>query len=138
MVSAQEAGVGGLLLLFVITQVVSIGFVAWAIPGTIASFSGPDAVVAGIVLFLQVARGVAYIVGLVLIYRRDPRTPRYYLIVLAGVTLIMLLEAFGKTAQENVRSIGYAAFWFFYWRSSERVRLTFEPASGMTEIPKTP
>jgi hypothetical protein len=35
----------------------------------------------------------------------------------------------------NFRLIGYAVIWSLYWRSSERVRLTFTPSPGMTEIP---
>lgn len=174
MISAQESGIGGFLLLFALTQVVALGVVAWQIPGTLVQLFGPNAVIvsrmyAGYVplvsaeLFFQVVRGVAFIMGLVLLFRRDPRTPKFYLAVLAGYVVIAALDmyfasqtvhaidayltahgkstsrvddAVAKAQLENLRGIGYGVIWFLYWRSSERVRLTFAPPSGMTEIPK--
>lgn len=73
-----------------------------------------------------------------LIYRRDPRTPTSYRFVLLGIVAMALLEALSGIMQNPVRMIGYCVFWFLYWCYSERVRLTFAPASGMMEIPKTP
>lgn len=175
MMSAQESGVGGFLLLFALTQVVAIGIVAWQIPGTLVQTFGPNAAIVSRVdagylplvtaeLFFQIVRGVAFIIGLVLIFRRDPRTPKFYLFVLGGFAVVAALDmyfasrflhnidayltahgkptgrvddAVGKANIENIRGIGYGLIWFLYWRSSERVRLTFAPESGMTEIPKT-
>lgn len=175
MVSAEESGIGGFLLFFAFTQVISLGIVVWHIPGTITETFGPDA---GIVsqmdpayvplvsgeLFFQIVRGVAFIIGLVLIFRRDPRAPKFYQYLLGGIVVLAVLDmffasrsshaidawltahgkatagvdaAFSKGQIDNLRAIGYSLIWFMYWRSSERVRLTFTEPAGMTEIPKT-
>ena len=63
--------------------------------------------IVSVVLFLQFARGVAYTIGLVLIYRRDPRARKFYLWVLTGIMVIALLEALGRPMVDTVRSIGY-------------------------------
>jgi hypothetical protein len=175
MISAEESGIGGFLLLFAATQILSVGFAVWQIPGTFVEAFGRDGaivsrmdpayvpLVSGELLF-QIARGVTSIMGLVLIFRRDPRTPKFYMAVLAGFVVLAALDlllatrsghlidaylaargkptagvddALGKGQIENLRGIAYGLIWFFYWRSSERVRLTFAPPSGMTEIPKT-
>jgi hypothetical protein len=174
MVSAQESGIGGFLLFFALTQVVATGVVAWQIPSTAAEVFGPDGAIVSRMdpnyvplvsaeLLLQIARGVAFIIGLVLLFRRDPRTPKFYKAVLGGIIAIATLDmyfasrsvhameawlaahgrptakvddALSKGQMENIRGIVYGVIWFLYWRSSERVRLTFAPASGMTEIPK--
>jgi hypothetical protein len=127
MVSTQASGIGGWLLFFVFSQAVAIGVLAWSIPGTIAELRGPDAVIVGIVLFLQIARVVAYIIGLGLLFRRDPRTPKFHRLVFAGVGLITLLETIGSPSVANARAIVACVIWYFYWRNSERVRLTFAP-----------
>jgi hypothetical protein len=175
MISAEESGIGGFLLFFALTQILSIGIVAWQIPRTMAEAFGRDAAIVSRMdpayvplvtseLFFQVARGIAFVIGLVLIFRRDPRTPKFYMAVLGGVVVLAALDMFfasrsghaidaylagqGKPTSavddalskgqiENIRGIGYSLIWFLYWRSSERVRLTFAPRSGMTEIPTT-
>lgn len=66
MVSAQASGIGGWLLLFVFSQVLSIGLLAWYIAGTIAALTrahGDDSVGLAVVLVLQIARMVAFIIG---------------------------------------------------------------------------
>jgi hypothetical protein len=173
MISAQESGIGGFLLLFALTQILSLGFVAWAIPGVVRGMIGPDAPIVqrmwsgylplaiAELVFLTV-RGVAMGMGLVLIFRRDPRAPMFYKVLLAALIVLAILDVYfigrfsdavhtyllqrGKPSTEfdaamysgrmnNFRLIGYAVIWSLYWRSSERVRLTFTPSPGMTEIP---
>jgi hypothetical protein len=173
MISAQESGIGGLLLLFALTQILSLGFVAWHIPEIVRGVIGPNAPIVqrmwsgylplAIAEFVfSIVQGVAIGMGLVLIFRRDPRTPMFYKVLLAAFIVIAVLDLYftelfseavhvylvqhGKPIaafdaavdsgrMEKFRVIGYCVIWLLYWRSSERVRLTFKPASGMTEIP---
>jgi hypothetical protein len=173
MISAHESGIGGFLLLFALTQIVSLGFVFWAIPLVLHELIGPDApivermwsgylpLVIAELVFLT-ARGAAIGMGLVLIVRRDPRAPMFYKVLLAALIVLAVLDLYfqgrfsdavhayllqrskSTTAFDaamdsgrvgNFRLIGYSVIWSLYWRSSERVRLTFTPGPGMTEIP---
>jgi hypothetical protein len=45
-------------------------------------------------------------------------------------------DAHLKARYQSIGSIGWTVAWLLYWRSSERVRLTFSPDSGMKEIPR--
>ena len=160
-----ETGVGGLLLLFVLTQLVSAAMLAWQLPRTWAGFSGPTwALGADSSWFRptlvfeaasQVARVVAMLIGLVLVFRRSPRTPGFYRGFLVAVMALALIDALlitkvyaqlhatlvglgastsGLTGSRysallgDLRSGVYALVWFIYWRSSERVRQTFARA----------
>jgi hypothetical protein len=173
MVSAQESGIGGFLLLFALTQILSLGLMAWTIPRMLNEIIGSHApivqrmwsgylplVIAELVFVI--ARGVAIGMGLVLIFRHDPRAPMYYKVLLAALIVLAVLDMYfiarfsdsvhayllqrGKSStqfdaaidggrMDNFRLIAYAVIWSLYWRSSERVRLTFTPGPGMTEIP---
>jgi hypothetical protein len=173
MISAQESGIGGILLFFVITQIVSLGLLIWQMPGVLRAVIGPDAPIAErmwsgylplvIAEFVfGIVQGAAIMIGLVLIFRRDPRAPMFYKVLLAAYIVIAVLDLYfcelfsaavhaylsqhGKSTtgfdaaidgerRDKFRYIGYAVIWLLYWRSSERVRLTFAPGSGMTEIP---
>jgi hypothetical protein len=173
MISAQESGIGGFLLFFALTQILSLGFVVWHIPEVWRAVIGPDAAIVqrmwsgylpgAIAEFVcWIGRGVAIVIGLVLIFRRDPRAPMFYKVLLGAFIVLAALDLYfmgrfsdavhaylgqrGKSTTEfdgaidsgrmdNFRMIGYGVIWLLYWRSSERVRLTFTPGSGMTEIP---
>ena len=132
MISAQESGIGGYLLLFVITQFVSLLLGVWRIAASMFAFSAPLAssnstyipYVTTLVI-LQTARGLMYALGLMLIVRRDPRTRTYYLWALGFLGATAVFEGWALRSRGAVGAICYCVVWFFYWRESERVRLTF-------------
>jgi hypothetical protein len=175
MYSAQESGIGGFLLLFVLSQLLSLCAWLYKLPTFWNALAGPNAAtvqriyaaypaVASMELFGDLARIACGVIGLVLIFRRDRRAPVFYTVFLAAnivfvatdmlfgqrfhEAILAYLVAHGQptaNSQEihdkarlgNYRAIGYSVIWFLYWRSSERVRLTFAPATSPQEIPGT-
>jgi len=166
MISAQESGIGGFLLLFAIILVISILVILIQIPGFVVAIQSARELapayppypylVIGELIFL-LARCVGCIVGLVLIFRRDRRAPLFFVaffgVIIVGTLIDMYfgsqlsdaIHALGRSTAEydeahrtaRYRSIGSLLWdiaWLQYWRTSERVRLTFTPGPGMTEI----
>jgi hypothetical protein len=136
MVSAQESGIGGFLLLFALTQILSLGLMAWTIPRMLNEIIGSHApivqrmwsgylplVIAELVFVI--ARGVG---------ARFSDSVHAYLLQ-RGKSSTQFDAAIDSGRMDNFRLIAYAVIWSLYWRSSERVRLTFTPGPGMTEIP---
>ncbi len=156
------AGIGGWLALFVLGQVLTVVLVALQVPATIASFSGPTWALGSqvpslrpILVLEALANAIMLVgasIGLGLIFRRHPLTPRFFqfflLFVLAyGLVrlvalptmyrelLVLVREGGGSAAdmeQEKMTAIsntgrmaGYAALWFLYWLRSRRVANTF-------------
>lgn len=97
-----ETGVGGLLLLFVLTQIVSAVMLGWQLPRTIAGFSGPTwALGADSSWFRptlvfeavsQVFRLVGIVTGLLLVFRGSPRAPGFYRGYLAAVLAMAAID----------------------------------------------
>jgi hypothetical protein len=173
MISAQESGVGGFLLFFVVTVVVNLVLALFKIPSFVAALTGKSGAfitsiypaypfLVGVQCFLTLGRVVFFIIGLVLIFRRDRRAPLFFVVFLAAHIVVALADRYvvariydalhaylvqqGRSTEEvdrvslkarweNIGSALYGVAWLLYWRSSERVRLTFRPGSGMTEIP---
>ena len=107
-----ETGVGGLLLLFVLTQLVSAAMLIFQIPRTFAGFSGPTwALGADSTWFpptlvfeaaSQILRVVGTLVGLVLLFARRPATPRFYraflaaALALAGIDALLITKVYSQ------------------------------------------
>jgi hypothetical protein len=136
MISAQESGIGGILLLFVLTLLISLIVLLIMLPGS----------------------------WVVLIFRRNRHAPVFFVGFLGGIIVLTFIDMyFGsrlsdfvhttfaqhgrstaaydaaqlKSRYRSIGSIGWTVARLLYWRSSERVRPTFAPGSGMKEIPKT-
>ncbi|NUS96126.1 MAG: DUF2569 family protein [Gemmatimonadaceae bacterium] len=98
-----ETGVGGLLLLFVLTQLLSGVLLGYQLPRTWAGFSGPTwALGADSSWFrptlvyeaaMQVVRLAGIAIGLVMIVRGSSRTPAFYRAFLATVLLLSIVDA---------------------------------------------
>jgi hypothetical protein len=169
MISAQESGIGGFLMLFVILLGISIVVALFRIPGCLSAISAANSLVAyyppyptvveGELVYLigQIAAGI---IGLVLLLRKDRRAPTFFVGfygALIGVTLIDMyfgsrlsdalhaaltepgrLDAYDAAHRmarnQGISAIVWDAAWLQYWRTSERVRLTFTPGTGMMEI----
>jgi hypothetical protein len=165
---AQEQGVGGLLLLFVLSQVVSVvltvigtrtilaGFdpSTWNSVGEAVPSYRPVAIAEAIAHVLRIMLPV---VGLLLIWQRDRWAIAFYTGYLAFLIVwgiadhlaanrvyegIYAMLAKANQPADHVRavesqfgiqtyqSIVYGVFWLIYWRTSDRVRRTFEPATA--------
>jgi hypothetical protein len=174
MMSAQESGVGGFLLLFTIVMVINLLVLLVRMPGHWFAVTDESTATLGRLLpeypyvlmgefIFALARVVGIVIGLVLIVRRDQRAPAFFMGFLGGVIVLTLVdmyfgsrlsdvvhaaftqhgqstaaydEAHRKARYQNIGSLLWTAAWLLYWRSSERVRLTFTPGSGgMAEIP---
>lgn len=158
------AGIGGWLALFAFGQALAGVLLAIRVPQTIASLSGPVWALGSElpslrpILVLEALAGVVApagaAVGLVLLFRRHPSTPRFFqffLLFLLAYNLVefMALPAMyreldvlvrerggptGDLDQEKMTAIsnagrmaGYAALWLLYWLKSRRVANTFRP-----------
>ena len=98
-----ETGVGGLLLLFVLTQLFSGVLLGWQLPRTWAGFSGATwALGADSSWFrptlvyeaaTQVVRLAGIVIGLTMVLRRSSRTPAFYRGYLATVLVLALIDA---------------------------------------------
>jgi hypothetical protein len=170
---AKEEGVGGLLLLFVLTQVLGIiltlvgsrtilaafDLSTWDTVGQAVPSYRPVVIAEAIALALRIMLPV---VGLLLIWQRDRWTVVFYtgyltfLIVwgiadhLAAKTVYTGIYAMLDKANrpsDRVRAeqtgfsmqtyqmIAYAVIWLVYWRTSDRVRRTFEPVTAPLPTP---
>jgi hypothetical protein len=158
------AGIGGWLLLFIVGQIVALilnlqsaidlsGFSreAWALGDHISIYR--PLVVAEEAWALLLCIGS--VVGLILLLRKRPETPRFYVVFLTFVAGYGLLEFGGmellypkliayiqtlggataglveqRSSQSTVglRQIAYSLIWLLYWRTSRRVANTFPPA----------
>ncbi len=103
-----ESGIGGLLVLFIVTQATAILFSIVQSPTIIAGFR-PDSWALGeraslyrpLLLFEALGQGarlVCMVFGLVLLLRRRPSTPRFYQIFLAAAIVFGLVDAVGVWA----------------------------------------
>ena len=98
-----ETGVGGLLLLFVLTQLVSAVMLGYQLPRTVAGFSGPTWALGAdstwfrpTLLFeavSQVFRLAGILTGLFLVFRGSPRAPGFYRGYLAAVLAVAVIDA---------------------------------------------
>jgi Protein of unknown function (DUF2569) len=173
--TSQEDGVGGLLLLFAITQVaiVVITLLKWRViiaafdpstSGTIGQMVPlyrPVAIAEAIVQALRIGLAVT---GLILIWRRDRGTIVFYtgflsfLIVWGiadhlaasrvfdgvlhmldgtGRSTVALREVRDQSGMQTLQSIVYAIVWLCYWRTSARVRATFQQSPATAPLPTT-
>ena len=167
---ADEAGIGGWLLLFCVMEGIAVlanlrglpenfralGPEAWAV-GEQAALYRP-LVVFELIANVVLAGGGA--IGLFLIFRRHPRTPLFFVALLAfsaicGVVemlgagrlyeqLLAITNAAGGNAVDRLRLRNFrsdmtfrgfqmlvvGAGWAFYWRISDRVARTF----GQTQV----
>ena len=154
----EPQGVGGWLLLFVIGQVANVLMLAialaqaWETIDTARSLSHvryfQEFVVLEVLCQAVLVTGV--IAGLVMIFRRHPRTPAYYQYLLAFVMVFGVIElagtwltfdALAEVAGDDIgdeaaldrfqayassaRMIAWAGIWLLYWRRSVRVANTF-------------
>lgn len=98
-----ETGVGGLLLLFVLTQLVSAAMLIFQIPRTFAGFSGPTWALGTDSSWFrptlvfeagsQIVRVAGTLVGLALLFRRSPRTLGFYRAFLAAALALAAIDA---------------------------------------------
>lgn len=98
-----ETGVGGLLLLFVLTQLVSAGMLMYQLPRTWAGFSGPTWALGADASWFrptlvfeaasQIVRVVAMLIGLALVFRSSPRAPGFYRGFLVMVMALAVIDA---------------------------------------------
>src|SRR5258708_14158395 len=155
-------GIGGLLLLFIIPQVISFALAAKGVPGRIGAFQSdswsfgdrlrfyrPSLVVESA---FHVIRIIGPIVGLTMIFRRDPRVRTFYTLFLSSLVLYgafewivtaivypqmeALIVAAGQSAESTrqlkldgfiaaLRTRAYGAIWLWYLRESTRLANTF-------------
>jgi hypothetical protein len=136
MMSAQESGIGGFLLLYVIVLFMNFVVTLLRIPVAFLSFGSSD---------------FAFI-GLVLIFRRERSTPAFFFAFLGAVIVLTLVDTYftskvgeavhayltqhghatdvfdsvrSRTRYQNFSALAWTTGWFLYWRSSERVPITF-------------
>jgi|HubBroStandDraft_6_1064221.scaffolds.fasta_scaffold29418_4 hypothetical protein len=173
MISAQESGIGGFLLLFAIVLVLNIIVALFNTPRAYLVMTSPDLAALGRIypaypfvvtaeFVFALVRFAGLVIGLVLLVRRDRRAPAFFVGFFGAVIVFTMADMYvgsrftdaahvyltqhGQSTAgvdqahrvaryQGIGSLMWAAAWLLYWRSSERVRLTFTPGSGMTEIP---
>lgn len=159
-------GIGGWLLLFVVGQVLSLilnvrnaldlskfSQDAWSL-GDHVSLYRPLIVIEELCTVLLCVGGV---VGLILLIRKKPQTPRFYfdylvfvagfgLLEIGGMALLLprlaaFIHASGGSTEAliqdqsalnatELQQIAYGLVWLLYWRKSRRVASTFISSEG--------
>jgi Protein of unknown function (DUF2569) len=173
MFAAQEQGVGGLLLLFILTQVASLIILLIRTKSILAAFDTSTWTTVGnavpsyhaVVVVEAIAHALRImlaVIGFIMIWTRDRLTIAFYTGYLAFVIVwgiadhlaaisvydgiyAMLAKADKSDAQvralqsqagiETFQMIVYATIWLVYWRTSDRVRRTFQPVTAPLPMP---
>ena len=159
----ELTGVGGWLILFLVGNAIVVLYMlatAREIPGNLSGESWLMGDILGMhsLLWIESAAHVFQVVGtatgLVLLVRRSPMTPVYwlaFLVLMAVYALVDIVSAsaaterssqmLGKTIgdafaggvnaakKQNMQVLLRSAIWSWYFLKSQRVRLTFQPAT---------
>jgi hypothetical protein len=124
-------GVRGWLAFFVV--IVALGLFA----STIQAFTLIASDQAGVTTLLQLLWIPAISYGLHLIFSRDVRAPRYWiLLMVAQASFGVAVAAIDGEVRDAARSVLASIVWGMYWANSRRVRCTFAPSPVL--VPPVP